>query len=195
VSYVNARAFAVPEPGQYGNAPRNLDFYYPAVRTFDASVFKRFFVSESRRRFFELRAEIFNVLNAKQYLPNPNSAGLNVLTGAAQHLLLTGTSPNFTPRPGVQNRYANLRAPGVWDAIIARSQGANTDTAIAQLPGPGAGGVGCPANAAELGAGNQTAPLSPACVARTLSLGGNFGRMNANTVSARIWQFALKFYF
>lgn len=193
VPYINPRAFAVPEPGQYGNAPRNLDAYHPWVRTFDASIFKRFFVGESKRRYFELRAEVFNALNMKQYVPNPNIATL--LTGANQNPLLTGTSPNFTPVPGVQNRFANLRAPGVWDAIIARSQGANTDTAIAALPGPGPGGLGCPANATELGATNQTGSLSPACVARTLSLGGGFGRMNANTVQPRIWQFALKFYF
>lgn len=58
--------------------------------------------------------------------------------------------------------------------------------------------AGCPANATELGATNQTGSLSPACVARTLSLTtgqGGFGRMNANTVQPRIWQFALKFYF
>lgn len=33
VPYINPRAFAVPEPGQYGNAPRNLDAYHPWVRT------------------------------------------------------------------------------------------------------------------------------------------------------------------
>jgi hypothetical protein len=196
VPYVNPRAFAVPEPGRYGNAPRNLDFYYPTVTTFDASVFKRFFISESRRRYFELRAEVFNALNMKQYVPNSNVAGYNVLTGAAQNLLLSGASPNQTPVPGVvENRYANLRAPGVWDAIIAKSQGTPVDTAIGALPGPGAGGVGCPANATELGGTNQTRALSPACVARALNLGGSFGRMQANTIQPRIWQFALKFYF
>jgi hypothetical protein len=96
---------------------------------------------------------------------------------------------------GVQNRYANLRAPGVWDALIARSQGVNVDEAIAQLPGPGPNGLGCPANAAELGAGNQRTPLSPACTARALTLNSSFGRLNANSIQPRIWQFALKFYF
>jgi hypothetical protein len=193
VPYINPKAFAMPEPGRYGNAPRNLDAYYPSVKNFDMSVFKRFNVGESGRRYFELRAEVFNALNMKQYTPNPNIASL--LTGAAQNPLLTGTSPNFTPQRGVQNRYAALRSPGVWDAIIARRFGANTDTAIAALPGPGPGGLGCPANAAELGAANQTAALSPACTARALSLAGNFGVMNANSIQPRIWQFALKFYF
>lgn len=193
VPYINPRAFAMPEPGQYGNAPRNFDAYYPNVYTFDLSVFKRFYVSESRRKYFELRGEVFNALNMKQYVPNPNIASL--LTGAAQHPLLTGTSPNFVVQQGVQNRYANLRAPGVWDALIARSQGVNVDEAIAQLPGPGPNGLGCPANAAELGAGNQRTPLSPACTARALTLNSSFGRLNANSIQPRIWQFALKFYF
>jgi hypothetical protein len=165
--------------------------YNPWVRTFDFSVFKRISPWENKRRYFELRGEIFNVLNMKNYTPNPNLS--NLLSGANQHPLLVGTSPNFTPVQGVQNRYAALREPGVWDAIIRKSQGVPVDTAIAALPGPGAGGVGCPANAAELGATNQTRSLSPACTARALSLA--LGRLNANTIAPRIVQFALKFYF
>jgi hypothetical protein len=193
VPYINPRAFAVPEPGRYGNAPRNLDAYFPWVRTLDMSVFKRITPFENRRRYFELRAEVFNVLNMKNYSPNPNITG--VLTGAAQNPLTTGTSPNFNTVPNVQNRFANLRAPGVWDAVVAKFNGVPVDTAIAALPGPGANGVGCPANAPELGAANQTGSLSPACVARSLNVTGGFGRMNANTIQSRIVQFALKFYF
>ncbi|MBL8228787.1 MAG: hypothetical protein JNL98_09935, partial [Bryobacterales bacterium] len=191
VPYVNPRAFAFPEPGQRGNAPRNLDLYNPWVRSLDMSVFKKISPFENKRRYFELRGEIFNVLNMKNYTPNPNLS--NLLGGAAQHPLLVGTSPNFTPVQGVQNRYAALRQPGVWDAIIAKSQGTPVDTAIAALSGPGAGGVGCPANAAELGATNQIRSLSPACTARALNLA--LGRLNANTIAPRIVQFALKFYF
>lgn len=191
--YVNPRAFAFPEPGQFGNAPRNFDLAHPWVRTFDMSLFKSFDLPTEKRRRVELRAEFFNVLNAKNYTPNPNVTGL--LTGGGQHLLLTGTSPSFNPVANVQNRYANLVSPGVWDAIIARSQGVNTDQAIAALQGPGPGGVGCPANAAELGAGNVRNPLSPACTARALSLQGGFARLNANDIQSRIVQFAIKFYF
>jgi hypothetical protein len=193
VPYINPRAFAFPEPGRIGNAARNLDAYYPWVRTIDMSVFKRFAPFENKRRFFELRAEVFNAFNMKMYTPNPNITGL--LTGGNQNALTTGTSPNFTAVPNVENRFGNLRAPGVWDAVIAKFNGVPVDTAIAALPGPGANGVGCPANATELGATNQTRALSPACVARTLNLQGGFGRMNANTIQPRIVQFALKFYF
>jgi hypothetical protein len=189
--YINPRAFSFPAPGRYGNAPRNLDMAYPWVRSLDMSFFKRIRPFENARRYFELRAEIFNILNHKNYLPNPNPQAL--LTGAAQNPLLTGTSPNFTPVPNVQNRYENLKAPGVWDAIIRKSEGVPVDQAIGALAGPGANGVGCPANAQELGAGNQTLALSPACVARALNLGGL--RLNANSIAPRTVQFALKFYF
>lgn len=193
VPYINPRAFAVPEPGKIGNAPRNLDAYYPWVRTIDMSVFKRISPFENKRRYFELRAEVFNAFNMKQYTPNPNITGL--LTGGSQNLLTTGTSPNFTAVPNVENRFSNLRAPGVWDAVIAKFNGVPVDTAIAGLPGPGPNGVGCPASATELSAANQTRSLSPACVARTLNVTGGFGRLNANTVQPRVVQFALKFYF
>jgi hypothetical protein len=194
VPYINPRAFAVPEPGTYGNAPRNLDVSYPWVRTIDTSVFKRISPFEDKRRYFELRVEVFNVLNMKNYTPNANVTGL--LTGATQNVLLTGTSPNFVPAaPGVQNRFAALRAPGVWDAVIAKFNGVPVDAAVAQLAGPGANGLGCPANATELSAANQRNSLSPACAARALNITGGFGRLNANTIQPRIFQFALKFYF
>lgn len=193
VPYINPRAFAFPEPGRRGNAPRNLDATFPWVRTLDLSVFKRIAPFENKKRFFELRMEMFNALNMKQYSPNPNITGL--LTGGAQNPLTVGTSPNFTAVQGVENRFRNLVAPGVWDAVIAKFNGVPVDAAIAALPGPGANGVGCPASAAELGAGNQTRALSPACVARALNVQGGFGRMNANTIQPRIVQFALKFYF
>lgn len=192
VPILNPRAFSFPEPGRYGNAPRNLDIYAPWVRTFDASFFKRIAPFENKRRYFEIRAEVFNIFNMKNYTPNPNLTGL--LGGANQHPLTTGTSPNFTPVPNVENRYRNLTSAGVWDAIIAKRFGTPVDAAIANLPGSGTGGLGCPANAAELGATNQTRALSPACVARALSLNNNFSQLNANTIPSRIVQFALKFY-
>jgi hypothetical protein len=193
VPFINPKAFAFPEPGRYGNSPRNLDAQYPFIRTLDVSVFKRISPFENKRRFLELRAEFFNVLNMKNYSPNPNVT--NLLSGANQNPLTTGTSPNFNPVANVQNRFRNLTANGVWDAIIAKYFGTPVDTAIGALPGPGAGGVGCPANSSELGAANQTGALSPACVARSLNLGGNLGALGANFTAPRTAQLALKFYF
>jgi hypothetical protein len=188
--FVNPRAFAWPAPGQYGNAARNYAARLPWVRTFDMSLSKRIRPFENGRRFFELRAEFFNVFNIRNYESNFNTALLNA---GDQNPLLAGTAPFQTPIAGVENRFAALRTPGVWDAIIAKSQGVPVDTVIAQLAGPGPGGLGCPSNAAELG--NTRAQLSPACAARVLGLNTGFYRLNLNTYQSRIVQFALKFYF
>jgi len=189
--YVNPRAFSWPEPGRYGNAARNYSsFRLPWVQSFDLSAHKRITPWKESRKYFELRVEVFNVLNHKTFQPNFNT---NLFSGGGQNPLLAGQSPNFTPVAGVENRNRNLTAPGVWDAIIAKSTGVAVDTAIAGLPGPGAGGLGCPSNAAELS--QQVRALSPACVARATSLNTGFYRLNQNTIQSRIVQFALKFYF
>ncbi len=188
--YVNPRAFAWPEPGQLGNAARNFSIRLPWVQSFDASFSKRIRPFQESRRYFELRGEFFNILNHRTFHPNFNTS---LFSSGDQNPLLAGTRPNQTPIPNVQNRFAALRQPGVWEAIIQKSQGVNVDQAIAQLPGPGAGGLGCPSNAAELS--NATVALSPACAARVLNLNTNFYRLNQNTIQSRIVQLALKFYF
>ncbi|MBC7926673.1 MAG: TonB-dependent receptor, partial [Bryobacteraceae bacterium] len=192
-NYLNPRAFSWPEPGQYGNSARNYSVArLPWVQTLDMSITKRIRPWKESRRYFELRAEAFNVLNHRTFETNINNT--NLFSQGGQNTLLAGNAPFQTPVAGrVENRNRNLTAPGVWDAIIARSTGTPTDTAIAALPGPGAGGTGCPTNAPELN--TQTAALSPACVARSLSLNQNFYRLNQNTVSSRIIQFALRFNF
>jgi hypothetical protein len=190
--YVNPRAFAWPEPGTYGNAARNYSsFRLPSVQTFDLSVFKRIRPWRESRRYFELRAEAFNVLNHRVFETNINNTGM--FSAGSQNALLSGTIPFQTAVAGVENRNRNLTAAGVWDAIVAKAFGTPVDTAIASLPGPGAGGVGCPSNATELN--TTTNALSPACVARSLSLNSNFYILNQNTVASRIFQFAIKFHF
>jgi hypothetical protein len=191
VPYVNPKAFYFPEPGQYGNAARNYTVRLPWMQTLDVSIMKRIAPWKDSRRYFELRGEFFNVLNHRTFESNINNTF--IFSGGDQNPLLAGSVPNQTSRPGVKNRFANLRSPGVWDAMIAISQGTPVDAAIASLPGPGSGGVGCPSNAGEIG--NTTNSLSPACVARTLQLNRNFYVLNQNTVQSRIIQLALKFYF
>ncbi len=191
-SYVNPRAFAWPDPGKYGNAARNYSVArLPWVQTLDVSVFKRIRPWKESRRYFELRAEFFNVLNHRVFESNINNTSL--LNAGSQNALLSGTIPFQAPVAGVENRNRNLTAAGVWDAIIAKSRGVPVDTAIQALPGPGTGGYGCPSNAAELS--QTTRALSPACVARTVGLNGSFYNLNQNSVASRIIQFAVKFYF
>jgi hypothetical protein len=73
--YINPRAFAVPEPGRLGRRSAQPGRLLPWVNTIDMSVFKRFTPFEDRRRYFELRAEVFNVLNLEPVRPEPEHHG------------------------------------------------------------------------------------------------------------------------
>lgn len=191
--YVNPAAFAWPEPGRGGTAPRNLSLALPWVNTMDMSLFKRIRPFKSETRFFELRAEFFNIFNHRIFADN--GVNRNLLASGDQNVLLsTNPDGSLSPIANVKNRFANLSAPGVWNALIKRSQGTGIDTVTADLAGPGPNGKGCPANAAELARTNLN-PLSPACIVRDLSLSTNFFRLNQNSVRSRIVQLALKFYF
>ena len=211
--YVNPRAFRFPEPGKIGNAPRNFSqLRLPWVDTYDASLFKRIKPFGEGKRFFEFRVEVFNLFNHRTF--SGGGVQANLLGAGSQNQLIdvlaNGGELNRTRGPvtttngqPVQNRYANLGAAGVWDALIAKSQGAAVDAAIANLPGPGPNGAGCPSTAAELTRSTTTGgvtrynggSLSPACVARELSFNGNFYQLNQNTVRSRVYQLSLKFYF
>lgn len=191
--FVNLKAFAFPDPGKPGNAPRNLSLPLPWVNTMDMNVFKRFRLPKTERRFFEFRAEFFNIFNHRVF----TDGGVNrsiFSAGTQNALLVSNADGTFSPIANVKNRFANVSAPGVWDALIAKSQGTPVDTAIANLPGSGSGGLGCPSNSTELARTNLN-PLSPACVARELSVNSGFFRLQQNGVRSRIVQFALKFYF
>lgn len=100
--YVNLRAFSIPDPGTYGNAPRNFsDARLPWVKVFDLSVSKTVpFLG--RGRTLQFRADVFNLFNMKALTTNFNTS---LFSGLAQNL------------PGQANRYANL-SPEVWDAIL-----------------------------------------------------------------------------
>lgn len=191
--YVNPLAFAWPEPGRPGNAPRNLSLPLPWVNTMDMSVFKRIRIPNSDTKSFEFRAEFFNVFNHRVFTDGGTNRNL-LAAGDQNNLLLTNADGTFSPIANVKNRFANLTAPGVWNAIIAKSQGTAVDAAIANLPGSGTGGLGCPTNSTELSRNNLN-PLSPACVAREVSINNNFFRLQQNGVRSRIIQLALKFYF
>ncbi|NWG14191.1 MAG: TonB-dependent receptor, partial [Acidobacteria bacterium] len=122
--YVNPRAFAWPEPGKFGNTARNLsELRSPWFNTLDSSLMKRFSPLKDERRIFEFRLEVFNLFNMS-VLNMTNGTNVQVLSGN-QNILLTNASTGLpvADQANVKNRYANLRAPGVWDAIIAKAQG------------------------------------------------------------------------
>jgi hypothetical protein len=62
--YLNPAAFAIPDPGTYGNLGRNA-LRGPGISQLDLTLSKKFPVKEAMN--FEFRAECFNVLNSAVY--------------------------------------------------------------------------------------------------------------------------------
>ncbi|MEW6212978.1 MAG: TonB-dependent receptor [Acidobacteriota bacterium] len=66
--WFNVKAFAVPPPGTFGNAGRNI-LIGPSFKTVDVGLFKQFTVNEQQR--IQFRAEFFNLFNHPNFnLPN-----------------------------------------------------------------------------------------------------------------------------
>jgi hypothetical protein len=78
--WFNPAAFATPEAGTFGNAPRNL-LRNPGEQQWDIALFKNFNLGGTRR--VQFRAEFFNFPN------HPNLGGTGNQTGA-QHNALSG---------------------------------------------------------------------------------------------------------
>jgi hypothetical protein len=69
--WFNTDAFAAPEMGQFGNAPRDV-FRGPGMNNWDLSIFKNFPIRE--RAQFQFRWELYNVLNHTQWAGVDNNA-------------------------------------------------------------------------------------------------------------------------
>lgn len=78
-NFLNPEAFSIPEPGTFGNLPRNA-FSGPIFRQVDLTLSKRFHATETMS--FEFRTEIFNIFNTSNFA-NP-SATLNNAVGTIQ---------------------------------------------------------------------------------------------------------------
>ncbi len=73
----NSAAFAAPTGLTFGNAGRNI-LHNPTRTNFDAGLFKQFRFTE--RRYFEFRAEAFNIFNHTQF--NGVNNGMNCYGGS-----------------------------------------------------------------------------------------------------------------
>jgi hypothetical protein len=173
--FLNPRAFSIPEPGTFGNAPRNLNLHMPFQRRFDASLFKdiRPFKSETRR--IQFRLEVFNLFNAKSY--GFSGLGTTLFNGLAQNL------------QGQPNRYANLTTD-IWNRVVA---GPGNDTGLAG-PRTAAGAY----DASKEPAGTALSPLGVYSDLVNRYNRGSFTNFNfnvQNSISPRVIQLGVKFYF
>ncbi len=80
--YINPAAFAVPQPGTYGNLARNA-LRAPGISQFDLTMSKKFSITETKN--LEFRAECYNVLNSAIFAaPGGGQPRLNDATGIIQ---------------------------------------------------------------------------------------------------------------
>ena len=77
VPYFNPEAFWRQPYGQLGDAPRTLDWARTPWRfNLNTSLFRDFRPFENQRRYFQFRAEFFNMLNHATFMTNPNGRNL-----------------------------------------------------------------------------------------------------------------------
>jgi hypothetical protein len=80
--YINPAAFAIPQPGTYGNLARDA-LRGPNIHQFDLTLAKKFPIRESMN--IEFRAECYNVLNNAIFAaPGGGTPRLNNATGSLQ---------------------------------------------------------------------------------------------------------------
>ncbi len=93
--WINPAAFALPSPGAWGNAGRNLA-RGPGQFQIDTALTKRILVTE--RLNFEIRAEAFNLLNQPQYSAPQANLSSSANFGRITNVLNTGATGTGTPR-------------------------------------------------------------------------------------------------
>jgi hypothetical protein len=80
--YLNPAAFAVPQPGTFGNLARDA-LRGPGISQFDLTLSKKFLIREAMN--IEFRAECYNVLNSAIFAaPGGGTPRLNDATGILQ---------------------------------------------------------------------------------------------------------------
>ncbi len=137
VPYFNPEAFARPAYGQLGNAPRTLDWARnPWRQTLNGSVFRDFRVFEDRRRYFQFRAEAFNVLNHATFITNPGNNNSPNLFSSNPPVSRTGLSL-AGPIPYLVNLNGRNFPTGTRENLLAANYNQNFGKLWKDNNGPG----------------------------------------------------------
>lgn len=112
LSYLNPAAFAIPQPGTYGNLSRNA-LYGPSFQQFDLTLQKRFRITEALG--FEFRTEIYNLFNKANFSNPPVT--LNV-------------APSAAVQPGQPIPVVSAGNFGVINGTVGRTVGLGTNRQI-----------------------------------------------------------------
>ncbi|MBL8174556.1 MAG: carboxypeptidase regulatory-like domain-containing protein [Bryobacterales bacterium] len=135
VPYINPEAFARPAHGHTGNAPRTLDWVRnPRRETLNASLFREFYPFETRRRYFQFRAEFVNVLNHTYFQTTANETF---------HLFASGVPSSRTglplqgPIPYLWNLGSGSFPVGTRNQVLAQYYNQNFGKLWRDRNGPG----------------------------------------------------------
>jgi hypothetical protein len=124
-AWVNPAAFAVPQPGTFGNSGRN-SLAGPALAQLDLTLSKRFSVTE--RVNFEFRAEAYNILNHTNFANPANvrlSAGLPA-GGKFQGGIVPATQTGLQPGQPFNSSLAGGNF-GVLNSTVSNQIGLGTN--------------------------------------------------------------------
>lgn len=113
--YLNPAAFAIPQPGTYGNLPRNF-LKGPMFHQFDLTLQKRFRLTETAN--IEFRSEFYNLFNRANFA-NPPATLPNIL----------GTGTNQL-QPGQPFSEANVGQFAVINGTVGRTVGLGTNRQV-----------------------------------------------------------------
>ena len=106
--YLNPAAFAIPQPGTYGNLPRGF-LKGPTFHQFDLTLQKRFRITETSN--IEFRSEFYNLFNRANFA-NPPTSLPNNLTGSAT-----------SQQPGIPFTTTNVGQFAVINSTVGRTIG------------------------------------------------------------------------
>ena len=113
--YLNPAAFSIPQPGTYGNLPRNF-LKGPTFHQFDLTLQKRFPITE--RVNVEFRSEIYNLFNKANFSNPPALLPNNLGNSATQR------------QPGQPFRESDVAQFGIINGTVGRTVGLGTNRQI-----------------------------------------------------------------
>jgi len=135
VPYFNPEAFARPEFGNLGDAPRTLDYARNPWRyTSNLTLIKPIFPWKERRKFFELRAEAYNVTNTPVFTLD---SGISYsMFSSSPPVCRIGCPSLAGPMPYFWDR-TTAPAAGTREAILANNYNQNFGKLWRDRNGPG----------------------------------------------------------
>ncbi len=113
--YLNPAAFAIPQPGTYGNLPRGF-LKGPVFHQFDLTLQKRFRISETTN--VEFRSEFYNLFNRANFANPPTSLPNNLSGGATSQ------------QPGTPFETSRVGQFSVINGTVGRTVGLGTNRQI-----------------------------------------------------------------